>query len=175
MVLKVNNIIDAELIAKLYEASTAGVRIRLLVRGICSLIPGVPGMSEHIAVTSIVGRYLEHARVLVFANGGDPEYFLSSADWMTRNLDRRVEVSIPVRDAALKAELRAFIDLQLHDTAKARTVEASGANRYVEPAEGAAGLASQDEVYRRLAAYGSLAAAAVAEPLTSIPAFASQS
>ena len=175
LVLKVNNIIDAELIAKLYEASTAGVRIRLLVRGICSLIPGVPGMSEHIAVTSIVGRYLEHARVLVFANGGDPEYFLSSADWMTRNLDRRVEVSIPVRDAALKAELRAFIDLQLHDTAKARTVEASGANRYVEPAEGAAGLASQDEVYRRLAAYGSLAAAAVAEPLTSIPAFASQS
>ena len=111
MVLKVNNIIDAELIAKLYEASRAGVRIRLLVRGICSLIPGVPGMSENISVTSIVGRYLDHARVLVFANGGDPEYFLSSADWMTRNLDRRVEVSIPVRDPALKAELRAFIEL----------------------------------------------------------------
>ena len=169
MVLKVNNIIDAEMIAKLYEASRAGVRIRLLVRGICSLIPGVPGMSDGISVTSIVGRYLEHSRVLVFANGGDPEYFLSSADWMTRNLDRRVEVSIPVRDAALKAELRAFIDLQLHDTRKARVVDVSGGNAFVAPAPGAEPLSSQDEVYRRLAQYGSLAAAAEAEPLAPSP------
>jgi polyphosphate kinase len=105
----------------------------------------------------------------VFANGGDPEYFLSSADWMTRNLDRRVEVSIPVRDAALKAELRAFIDLQLHDTRKARVVDVSGGNAFVAPAPGAEPLSSQDEVYRRLAQYGSLAAAAEAEPLAPSP------
>lgn len=136
IILKLNNLVDSEMIEKLYDASCAGVRIQLIIRGICSLIPGVPGMSENIEIKSIVDRYLEHARLLVFGNGGNPEYFISSADWMTRNLDRRVEVSVPIRDPQLKSECAAYLDLQLRDNAKNRIIDASMANKFVNPKKG---------------------------------------
>ena len=128
--LKLNNLVDAEMIEKLYDASEAGVKVTLLVRGICSLIPGVPGMSENIEVRSIVGRYLEHVRLLVFGNDGKPEMYISSADWMTRNLDRRVEVSVPIRDPLLQSELAQYLEMQLRDTVKARVVDAHMANAF---------------------------------------------
>jgi polyphosphate kinase len=101
-----NSLVDAALIAELYRASRAGVQIDLIVRGICCLRPGVPGLSERIRVISIVDRYLEHARVFYFENGGQPEFLLSSADWMSRNLDRRVEIAFPVLNAGLQRKIR---------------------------------------------------------------------
>jgi polyphosphate kinase len=100
--LKVNNLADDELITKLYEASRAGVRVDASVRGMCSLVPGVPGMSDRIRAISIVDRFLEHPRVMIFHNGGDPNVYISSADWMTRNMDNRVEVTVPIYDDNLK-------------------------------------------------------------------------
>ena len=145
--LKMNNLVDAEMIEKLYDASQAGVRITLLIRGICSLIPGVPGMSENIEVRSIVGRYLEHARLLVFGNDGNPEMYISSADWMTRNLDRRVEVSVPVRDPMLQSELAQFLDLQLRDTEKARCIDRNMENAFIKPRRGAKRVDAQQAAY----------------------------
>ena len=145
--LKLNNLVDAEMIEKLYEASQAGVRITLLIRGICSLIPGVPGMSENIEVRSIVGRYLEHVRLLVFGNDGKPEMYISSADWMTRNLDRRVEVSVPVRDPLLQSELAQYLDMQLRDTEKARIIDASMDNRPVKTRKGTQPVDAQQAAY----------------------------
>ena len=100
--LKLNNLVDEQLIKKLYDASSAGVKIKLMIRGICALVPGIKGMSENIEAYSIVDRFLEHARVMVFHNNGDPIYLLGSADWMRRNLDNRVEVITPVFDKALQ-------------------------------------------------------------------------
>lgn len=145
--LKLNNLVDSEMIEKLYDASQAGVRVTLLVRGICSLIPGVPGMSENIEVRSIVGRYLEHVRLLVFGNDGKPEMYISSADWMTRNLDRRVEVSVPIRDPMLQSELAQYLDLQLRDTVKARAIDASMENRPIKARRGAKAVNAQEETY----------------------------
>jgi polyphosphate kinase len=145
--LKLNNLVDAEMIEKLYDASQAGVRITLLIRGICSLIPGVPGMSENIEVRSIVGRYLEHVRLLVFGNDGKPEMYISSADWMTRNLDRRVEVSVPVRDSMLQSELAQYLDMQLRDTEKARIIDASMDNRPVKARKEAKRVDAQQAAY----------------------------
>ncbi|HEU4365622.1 MAG TPA: polyphosphate kinase 1, partial [Candidatus Krumholzibacteria bacterium] len=108
---KLNSLVDLEMIELLYEASRAGVKVRLIVRGICSLVPGVPGMSDSIEVISIVDRYLEHSRIFFFANGGAERCFISSADWMTRNLDYRVEVAAPILDPALIAELRYYFNL----------------------------------------------------------------
>ncbi len=147
LTLKLNNLVDAEMIEKLYDASQAGVRITLLIRGICSLIPGVPGMSENIEVRSIVGRYLEHVRLLVFGNDGNPEMYISSADWMTRNLDRRVEVSVPVRDPMLQSELAHYLDLQLRDTEKARIIDASMDNQPVSVRKGAKQVDAQQATY----------------------------
>ncbi|HYJ79832.1 MAG TPA: polyphosphate kinase 1 [Longimicrobiaceae bacterium] len=110
---KMNGLADRELIAALYGASRAGVTIDLIVRGICALRPGVAGLSENIRVVSVLGRYLEHARIFRFANRGDPEYYIGSADWRTRNLSHRVEVAAPVRDPAHRAELDAILDAQL--------------------------------------------------------------
>ena len=124
--LKLNSLVDQNLIEKLYEASKAGVRVRLVVRGICSLIPGVPGMSENISVVSIVDRFLEHARCYVFCNGGDPLYFISSADWMVRNLDRRIEVTCPIYDTDLQNEIKDVLDIQFSDNVKARTLKPNG-------------------------------------------------
>ncbi len=122
IIAKMNSLEDPKMIAKLYEASEAGVRIQLIIRGICCLIPGIKGMSENIDVISIVDRFLEHARVFVFCNGGNELYYLSSADWMKRNLDRRIEVAFPIYDRGIRKQIRAILELQLNDTVKARVI-----------------------------------------------------
>ncbi len=130
MKLKMNSLSDTEIIDKLYDASRAGVRIQLQVRGICSLIPGVPGMSENIEAISIVDNYLEHSRVYIFANNGDPEVFISSADFMTRNLDGRVEVTCPLYDPDVKAELIDNFDTGWKGNVKARYHSEKLDNKY---------------------------------------------
>jgi len=127
---KLNNLVDAEMIARLYQASKAGVKIKMIIRGICSLVPGVPGLSENIEVYSILDKYLEHSRIIVFANGGDEKYFLSSADWMIRNLDNRIEVATPVYDPEIQQELKEFLEIQFNDSKKARIINHSLDNPY---------------------------------------------
>ena len=129
--LKVNNLADDDLITKLYEASRAGVRVDASVRGMCSLVPGVPGMSDRIRVISIVDRFLEHPRVMIFHNGGDPNVYISSADWMTRNMDNRVEVTVPIYDDNLKKIICDLMELQFRDTVKARLIDEDQSNQYV--------------------------------------------
>lgn len=130
--IKINNIVDQELIDDLYRASQAGVEVRLIVRGMCSLIPGVKGLSENISVISIVDRFLEHPRIMYFENGGDPKVFISSADWMTRNMDYRIEVGCPVYDKQAKRMIKNLLELQFEDTMKARVIDAEQTNQYVK-------------------------------------------
>jgi len=132
IILKLNNLVDEDLIDRLYKASQAGVKIKMIIRGICSLVPGVKKKSENIEVISILDRYLEHSRVLIFHHGGKDLMYLSSADWMGRNLDRRVEVAVPIFDPAIREEIRTTINLQLADNQKARIIDAEQSNRYVE-------------------------------------------
>jgi polyphosphate kinase len=115
---KLNSLQDPDIISAVYRASGAGVRIRLNVRGICCLRPGIPGVSENVEVVSVVDRYLEHARILVLANGGAEEVYLSSADWMTRNLERRMELLFPVRQASHRRRLRDFVGAFFRDGAR---------------------------------------------------------
>jgi polyphosphate kinase len=129
IIAKMNSLEDPGMIEKLYEASNAGVKISLIVRGICCLIPGIKGMSENIEVVSIVDRFLEHARILVVHNGGDQLYYLSSADWMKRNLDRRIEVGFPIYDKKIQEDLNAVLDFQLRDNVKARVLNKKLDNR----------------------------------------------
>ncbi|MCL2892545.1 polyphosphate kinase 1 [Brenneria tiliae] len=129
--LKVNNLVDKGLVERLYRASAAGVKINLLVRGMCSLIPALPGISENIQAISIVDRYLEHDRVYVFNNGGDKKVYLSSADWMTRNIDYRIEVAVEVLDPILKNRILEILDILFSDTVKARVIDKELSNRYV--------------------------------------------
>lgn len=136
MVLKCNTLTDAGMIRKLYEASQAGVNVTLIVRGACALRAGVKGLSENIHAYSIVGRFLEHARVIAFGAGGNPEFYISSADWMTRNLDRRIEVSVPIYSEQIQAEITAMLEFQLKDNVKRRTLDKKQRNRYVRRAEG---------------------------------------
>ena len=150
MVLKMNSLEDAAMIDKLYEASQVGVQIKLIIRGICCLVPGVPGLSENIEVISIIDRFLEHARVYHFANAGEEELFLASADWMTRNLDRRVEVVFPVYNPALKQELVKILDIQWADTIKARVLNAEQDNPYKTVSTGEAPVQAQKEIYFKL-------------------------
>jgi polyphosphate kinase len=114
---KMNALVDPAIIALLYEASQAGVRIELIIRGMCCLRPGLPGISETISVISVIGRFLEHSRIFWFANGGASELFIGSADWMARNLDRRVEAVTPIEDAHLKTQLESLLELYLNDSA----------------------------------------------------------
>lgn len=130
MILKINSLEDKDIIAKLYEASQAGVKIRLIVRGICCLVPGVKGLSDNIEVVSIVDRFLEHARVFLFHNGGDERIYLSSADWMERNLSFRIETTFPVYDPDLKREIKDLLELQLNDNVKARIIDRYDRNEY---------------------------------------------
>lgn len=131
MDIKVNNLVDAGMIDKLYQASQAGVKVRMVVRGICALRAGVPGWSDNIEVRSVVGRYLEHSRLFVFGNGGKPLTYISSADWMTRNLDRRVEVTVPIFDAKIAAELRSFFDTMWADNTRARLLTPDRSNPWI--------------------------------------------
>ncbi|MDR3126901.1 MAG: RNA degradosome polyphosphate kinase [Tannerellaceae bacterium] len=125
---KLNHLIDKDIIDKLYEASTAGVKIDLLVRGSCSLVTGIEGLSSNISVKGIIDRFLEHSRIFIFANAGKPKYFIGSADWAYRNFDTRVEVIVPVLDERLQAELDIIVDYGLRDNQKARLVDGSGDN-----------------------------------------------
>ncbi|RZO81248.1 MAG: polyphosphate kinase 1 [Litorivicinaceae bacterium] len=131
ILIKVNNLADTDLVTKLYEANRAGVQIDACVRGMCTLIPGIPGLSDRIRVISIVDRFLEHPRVAVFYNDGDPEVFISSADWMTRNLDNRVEVATPIYDTDHKKTIIDLMELQFKDTTKARWIDEDQTNPYV--------------------------------------------
>src|SRR5690606_15337354 len=130
IILKMNSLTDEEIISKLYEASNAGVKIDLIVRGMCCLVPQIPGYSENITARSIVDRYLEHARVWIFCNDGEESTYLSSADFMNRNLDRRVEVAFPIFSPSIKQQIRKLIDLQLIDDTKAREININNDNRY---------------------------------------------
>ncbi len=129
--LKLNSISDYRMIEKLYKASQAGVKIQLIVRGLCCLIPGVPGMSENIEVISIVDKFLEHPRLYIFENGGNPKYYISSADLMGRNLDTRVEISCPIYDKDIQVELRETFEISWSDNVKARILNEKQDNSYV--------------------------------------------
>jgi polyphosphate kinase len=140
---KMNSLTDVAIIEALYAASQAGVRIRLNVRGICALRPGVPGLSDQISVVSVVGRFLEHARIVVFHNAGDEQVFLSSADWMTRNLDHRVELLFPIEDRELAARVSEALDLLLRDAARGWVLGADGTWRLPAPAPGLSHVEAQ--------------------------------
>jgi len=150
MILKMNSLEDKEMVHKLYEAGRAGVRIQLIIRGICSLVPEVEGQSDRIEARSIVDRFLEHARVYIFANGGEEKMYLASADWMTRNLDRRVEVAMPVYHPRTFGEIRHIINLQLQDNTKARRIEPGMENPYVGHSPDAPIVRAQIDTYRFL-------------------------
>lgn len=126
--IKINHITDTDVVRKLYAASQAGVKINLLLRGNCSLIPGIKGLSENIRAIGIIDRYLEHSRILIFCNGGKPKYYIGSADWMPRNLIERVEVMAPVFDDDLKADLMRTIDYGMRDTTNGRIIDGMGTN-----------------------------------------------
>ncbi|PCE65009.1 polyphosphate kinase 1 [Sediminicola luteus] len=128
---KMNSLTSYKMVDKLYEASRAGVKVQLIVRGICCLIPGVEGMSENIEAISVVDKFLEHPRLYIFGNGGDPQVYISSADWMTRNLDYRVEVSCPIYDEDVKQELLDTFEISWRDNVKARVFSASQDNAYL--------------------------------------------
>ncbi|HKV10272.1 MAG TPA: polyphosphate kinase 1 [Thermoanaerobaculia bacterium] len=151
IIAKMNALDDRQLIDALYEASAAGVEIDLIVRGICRLRPGVPGKSETIRVISIVGRFLEHARIFYFANGGRPEHYIGSADWMSRNLDARVEATVPIEDPRLQEEIKAILDLQLADNVKAWDMRPDGSYVQRKPAPGDEARSSQDLLMQRAA------------------------
>nr|MBA3296368.1 polyphosphate kinase 1 [Acidobacteriota bacterium] len=136
IIIKVNAVTDDQMIRALYRASQAGVKIDLIVRGICSLRPGIPGVSDNIRVRSIIGRFLEHSRIFWFGNAGEDEVFIGSADLMERNLDRRVEALVPVRDADIRTHIREVLDTYLRDTARATVLESSGIYERPDPASG---------------------------------------
>jgi polyphosphate kinase len=130
ILLKMNSLVDEEIVNKLYKASQAGVKCRLIIRGICVLVPGLSGISDNIEAISIVDRFLEHSRVFIFYNGGSERFFITSADFMARNLDHRIEVGCPILDEDIKDELRKMMDIQWHDNTKARILEKKSKNKY---------------------------------------------
>lgn len=130
IILKINSLQDQEMIERLYRASQAGVKVQLIIRGICSLVPGIPGISENITASSIVDRYLEHARIFIFYHGGEELIYLSSADWMVRNLSFRVETAFPVYSTHIRNQIRDLIAIQLNDNVKARIIDRESSNEY---------------------------------------------
>ena len=142
--IKINHITDTDMVTKLYQASKAGVKIDIVIRGNCSLVPGIKGLSENIRCVGIIDRYLEHSRILIFANGGKPRYFLGSADWMPRNLLNRIEVLTPVYDEEMQADLMRTISYGMRDTTNGRIVDGKGTNNFVEGEP----FRSQQELYK---------------------------
>ena len=142
---KLNNLENKQMIRKLYEASSAGVKIELIVRGICCLVPGVRGQSENISITRIVDRFLEHTRVFVFWNDGNPLFFSGSADWMTRNLLNRVEVIFPILDKTIQSQIQTILRIQLSDNVKACVLSKNLLNESKEN-EGKRNIRSQYEI-----------------------------
>ncbi|TRO66460.1 polyphosphate kinase 1 [Christiangramia sabulilitoris] len=147
---KMNSLEDEEMIELLYKASKAGVKIRLLIRGFTCLIPGVKDLSENIYITSVIDRFLEHGRIYHFENGGDELMFFGSADWMNRNLDRRIEVISPILDEDIKREFKDILNIQLNDNVKARIQDAEESNTYVHKKKGEKSIRSQYEIYNYL-------------------------
>ena len=129
-IIKLNNLVDIAIVKKLYEASSSGVKIKLIVRGICVLHPGIPGLSDNIEGVTIVGRYLEHSRVMAFANDNKPLFYISSADWMERNFDYRIEVACPIYDPEIQREIMTLLQIQLLDNTKGRVISATKPNHY---------------------------------------------
>ena len=151
IIAKMNSLCDKEVIAALYEASCAGVKIELIVRGICCLKAGVPGLSENIHVRSIVGNFLEHSRIFYFENGGSPQLFMASADWMPRNLDKRVEIMFPVEDPAIKEQVLHILEVELADNVKAHVLQPDGSYEKVD-LRGKQKICSQDQFCEEAAA-----------------------
>ncbi len=150
IIAKMNSLVDREVIEALYRASQAGVKVDLIVRGVCCLRPGVPGVSEHITVRSVVDRFLEHSRIFYFENACQPEVFVGSADWMPRNFFRRVEVVFPIEDGNLRDRVkRELLDTVLADNVKARLLAADGTYRQLTPKRGGKALRSQTEFMRQ--------------------------
>jgi len=147
IIIKLNNLQEKKMINKLYEASSAGVKVELIIRGICCLIPGVAAMSENITVRRIVDRYLEHGRIFIFHNNGNREYYMGSADWMNRNLHRRIEVCFPVKETALQKQLEDIIQLQLTDNTKAVMLNGNLENVFMERKEGEKMISAQENIY----------------------------
>lgn len=154
IILKVNSLEDREMIDKLYEASAAGVKVSIIARGICCLVPGERAFSKNITVISIVGRFLEHSRIYLFHNAGNEIIYVSSADWMMRNLNRRVEVAFPIYDETLKKEIRDILNLELMDTVKARIIDKQLRNSY-KKVEHEKPVESQLEIYHYVKAKSS--------------------
>lgn len=146
ILLKVNNLVDQQIIDLLYRASQAGVKIRIIVRGMCSLMPGISGKSQNIKIISVLDRFLEHSRIYVFHNGGETDVYLSSADWMTRNIDQRVEVGVPIYDVRLKQQVLDTLDIQWRDNVKARIIDAKQSNAYVKRGNKRS-IRSQQQIY----------------------------
>lgn len=149
IILKLNSLSDEELIVKLYEAARAGVKIKMIIRGICCMYTQNKKFKKKVKAISIVDEYLEHARVLIFHNGGKEKYFISSADWMVRNLDHRVETACPVFDKSIQQELKEILDIQLHDNVKARVLDNELSNQYVKVPD-AKKIRSQIQIYNTL-------------------------
>lgn len=152
IIAKMNSVCDKDIIELMYKASKAGVKIELIVRGICCLIPQLEGVSENITVRSIVGTFLEHSRIFYFENGGNPEIYMASADWMSRNLDRRVEIMFPVEDAKLKKEVKHILDVQLADNVKAQLMQPDGSYVRVSELLKRENCAHSDKDYMRIEA-----------------------
>ncbi|MGC9470618.1 MAG: polyphosphate kinase 1 [Bacteroidales bacterium] len=150
IILKINNLVDAEMIKKLYKASQAGVKIKLLIRGICCLVPGLPGISENIEARAIIDKFLEHSRIFIFSNLGKEKFYISSADWMPRNLDHRVEVATPVYDPLLQQQIRNYIDIQWSDNVKNRIINDSQSNPYVVRRPGENKIRAQIKLYEMI-------------------------
>lgn len=147
IIIKINNLVDEEMIESLYEASKAGVKIDMIIRGSCSIMPNIKGMSENIRIISIVDRFLEHTRIFVFCNGGNEKYYISSADWMARNLDTRIEVTAPILDKDLQKQIRDILNINLSDNIKSRIVDKKGSNTFLKNTTGK-NIRSQIEVYK---------------------------
>jgi polyphosphate kinase len=149
IILKLNNLADFEIIEKLYQASEAGVKIKLIVRGMFSLIPGVEGLSKNIKAISIVDKFLEHTRIFIFCNGGDEKYFISSADFMGRNFDKRVEAACSIYDKNIQQELKSFLNIQLEDNIKSRILDKDLKNYYTQKSS-IKKIRAQDKIYEFL-------------------------
>jgi polyphosphate kinase len=149
IILKLNSLQDRRMIEALYEASNAGVKIEMVIRGICCLVPGIKGQSENITIKSVLGQFLEHARVYIFGNDGNEKMYIGSADWMTRNLDHRIEVITPILDTEMHQQLRTYVQWQLDDTVKARIIDAKQKNKYVPQDEKA--IHSQQQATAKMA------------------------
>jgi polyphosphate kinase len=150
MIVKMNNLVDRKIVNRLYEAGEAGVKIDMVIRGICTLVPGTAEISKNIRAVRIVDRFLEHSRILVFCNDNKPEYFVGSADWMERNLDHRFEVMVPVRDPSIQKRLWDILQIQLTDNVKARPISIKQSNEHITVKKGTKKVQAQTEIYRYL-------------------------